>query len=1003
MMNKNIDQLSIRAIIKSAMQKNQSGELDEAKFLYEKALERLNSGSINLNALTIKVSNTSGKQTIKSCSENLYYLIFVNLADIFQKQGNLEKAIQTYKHILSIYSEDSGSEDFYSEGFCIHNIYNHLGLIYQQQLKFDVAAQYYQKAIDSKSDYFQAYSNLGNILQDQGKLDEAEKCYRKALEIQPNLAPVYNNLANILQFKGKLEESIYLYQKALEVKPDYVQVYNNLGSAFHKQDKHKEAAKYYQKAVALDPSFAEAYNNLGLVLHELLRLEEGTSAYKKALEIKPDYAGAKFAICMSHLPTVYSSYEELLSCRNQYQQNIWELANYYQSASLQEKAEAAKIIGHQQPFFLPYQALNDIELQKPYGETICKIMASRYPQLSQKIPLPKLTAKEKIRVGFISGHFSRHSTWKIPFKGWIENLDRSEFELFGYHTDDCQDPETVLAAKVFDKFIQGPHSLEEWCEKIHQDDIHLLIFAEFGMDPMTLKLGCLRLAPIQICSPLGHVETSGMPTIDYYLSSDLMEPEDAQEHYTEELIKLPNLGIHYTPLPIELKAITKADIGIQDRDIMFWCCQSSFKYLPQHDHVFPEIAKELSKNLIRAKFVFLNNSSEFINQVFYQRLKKVFENLELNYQDYCIFLPYPWDSKSFAGTAAIADIYLDSIGWSGGNTSIEALGCNLPIVTLEGVLMRGRMTTAFLRRIGLEETIAQTKAEFVNIAVRLAEDAQYRQSISQKIIQNKHKLYQDFEPIKALENFIFKIFHKSRKISIISLADTLRIAMQHHRANNLEMAKQGYTQILKHQPNHPEALYGLGMLAQQLGELEEAEEFLNQALNEEPNFVKAWFSLGNLYQTQAKLPDAETAYRQAIALRPDAASIYNNLGYTLQQQGKLQEAIAYYQQTLELQPNCTEADVNMGNILHRQGNLSTEKQIYYAQLNCKLGTARQNAEDLNAAVAYYRQAIAINPDLVDAYYNLGLTLQQQGKSEEATACHQKVLELNPEHEQALLV
>ncbi|MEM7555831.1 MAG: tetratricopeptide repeat protein [Cyanobacteria bacterium P01_A01_bin.84] len=992
-MNEDVVQPNIKALIQDAMQKKLSGELDEAEVLYNQVLQRLNSLTDNPSKLNIEASSNSEKVSVEASKEKFYHLVIASLADIFHKQGKLEKAIQSYKHILTFKLEEPYVDN------CVHNIHNILGDIYKQQQKLDESAKSYQQAINIKPDYFQAYCNLGNVLQQQGMLDEAFKCYQKALEIQPNFAPVCNNLGNILQLKGKLEESVHLYQKALELNPDYVQAYNNLGSVFHKQEKHEAAAESYQKAVAIDPNFAEAYSNLGLVMHELLRLKEGTSAYQKALEVNPKYAGAKFGICMADLPTIYSSHQELQFCRNQYQKHIYELANYYQSASAEEKVEAAKVIGNQQPFFLPYQALNDIDLQKLYGETICQIMASRYPQWSQKIPTPKLTDREKIRIGFVSGHFSRHSTWKIPFKGWIENLDRSEFELFGYHTDESQDPETVLAAKVFDKFIQGPHSLEEWCEKIRQDDIHLLIFAEFGMDPMTLKLGCLRLAPIQIGSPLGHAETSGMPTIDYYLGSDLMEPENAQEHYTEKLVRLPNLGIYYTPLPIGSKAITKADIGIKDSDIMFWCCQSSFKYLPQHDDVFPRIAKELPG----AKFVFLDNSSEFINKVFYQRLQDVFEELRLNYQDHCVFLPYPWDSRSFAGTTAIADIYLDSIGWSGGNTSIEALGCNLPVVTLKGDLMRGRMTMAFLTKIGIEETIATTKENYVNIAVHLGRDAEYRQSISQAIDQSKHKLYQDLEPIKALENFIFNIFHKPRKISIVNLADTLRLAMQYHRANDLEMAKQAYTQILEKQPTHPEALYGLGMLAQQSGQFQEAEKFLNKAVGVQPNFVKAWFRLGNLYQAQGKLPDAETAYRQAIALRPDAAPIYNNLGYTLQQQGKLQEAIEYYQNTLELQPNCTEADVNIGNILHRQGKLSTEQQTHYAQLNCKLGTARGNAGDLSTAVSYYRQAITIQSDLVDAYYNLGLTLKEQGESEEATACHQKVLELNPEYQETLLV
>ena len=271
---------------------------------------------------------------------------------------------------------------------------------------------------------------------------------------------------------------------------------------------------------------------------------------------------------------------------------------------------------------------------------------------------------------------------------------------------------------------------------------------------MTLKLGCLRLAPIQI-STWGQAETSGLPTIDYHLSSELMEPEHGQDHYTEKLVRLPNLATYYTPLPIQPKAISKREIGLENDEIMFWCCQSLFKYLPQHDDVFSRIAQEL----VRCKLVFLSHESEQITEVFRQRLSHAFGQFGLNYGDYCIFLPCNWDSLSSAGTTAIADIYLDSIGFSGANTTLESIVYNLPIVTLPGDLMRGRHSMAVLKMMGIEEMIASSKEDYVKIAIRLGQDPQYRQRISEQVAQNKHKLYGDLRPIRALEEFLLNAVH----------------------------------------------------------------------------------------------------------------------------------------------------------------------------------------------------------------------------------------------------
>ncbi|MEC4815301.1 MAG: tetratricopeptide repeat protein, partial [Scytonema sp. PMC 1069.18] len=228
----------------------------------------------------------------------------------------------------------------------------------------------------------------------------------------------------------------------------------------------------------------------------------------------------------------------------------------------------------------------------------------------------------------------------------------------------------------------------------------------------------------------------------------------------------------------------------------------------------------------------------------------------------------------------------------------------------------------------------------------------------------------------------------------LEVSELLQIAVQYQRANRLVEAEQQYRRILEKNSNHPEALYGLGVLAQQKGQLQTSEQLLSAALQVQPDSVKIWFSLGNLRLAQEQFQEAAIAYRQALALQPDSLPINNNLGYALQQQGLFDEAINYYQKALELKPDFKEAEANLGNTLHAQGKLSNEQQLYYAQLNHNLGVARKKTGDLKTGIAYFRQAIALQPDLVEAHHNLGVTLQQQGELDEAFVCYQRVLELN---------
>ncbi|MFK0729924.1 MAG: tetratricopeptide repeat protein [Gloeotrichia echinulata GP01] len=113
--------------------------------------------------------------------------------------------------------------------------------------------------------------------------------------------------------------------------------------------------------------------------------------------------------------------------------------------------------------------------------------------------------------------------------------------------------------------------------------------------------------------------------------------------------------------------------------------------------------------------------------------------------------------------------------------------------------------------------------------------------------------------------------------------------------------------------------------------------------------AEEYFNLGNVLLKQGNLQAAAESFQQALKIRPDYS----------------------YQKALELQPNCVEADVNLGNLLHTQGKLSPDKQLYYSQLNCKLGLARKKAGDLQTAVAYLQKALELNPSYEEVSRILG--------------------------------
>jgi predicted O-linked N-acetylglucosamine transferase (SPINDLY family) len=362
---------------------------------------------------------------------------------------------------------------------------------------------------------------------------------------------------------------------------------------------------------------------------------------------------------------------------------------------------------------------------------------------------PPPAAGERVRVGFVSAFFRNHSNWRIPVKGWIGQLDRQRFEIFGYHVGAEQDGETAVAAALCDRFVQGPTTIEGWRRQILADAPHVLIYPGLLMDSLSLQLAAQRLAPVQ-CNSWGHPETSGMPTLDYFISSDLMEPQDGAQHYSERLVRLPNLSIYYAAPSSQRPARTREDFGLRPGATIFWCGQSLYKYLPQFDHVFADIAARVD----HCQFVFLQyGGSQEVTRHFTERLARAFRRNGLNHADHCVVLPR-LSPEEFGEAIGQCDVVLDSIGWSGCNSTFECLEHDLPIVTFQGSLMRGRHSAAILNMMGAADTIATSIDDYVSIAVGLAKDPAARAAASRRIADGKHRLYGDRTCVSALEDFL---------------------------------------------------------------------------------------------------------------------------------------------------------------------------------------------------------------------------------------------------------
>lgn len=178
------------------------------------------------------------------------------------------------------------------------------------------------------------------------------------------------------------------------------------------------------------------------------------------------------------------------------------------------------------------------------------------------------------------------------------------------------------------------------------------------------------------------------------------------------------------------------------------CPGAPFKYLPKNDWIFIEIIK----NIGECKLIFFEHQSS-LTSILKQRISNLFKSHGLNFVDHVIFSAWLKPSE-FYELMNRSCVYLDTIGFSGFNTAVQAIDCALPIVTIEGKFMRGRLASGILQRIGMDELVTKSEAEYINLVIRIVKDMNYRNEVVKKITNKRDILYEDMEPILALENFL---------------------------------------------------------------------------------------------------------------------------------------------------------------------------------------------------------------------------------------------------------
>ena len=610
--------------------------------------------------------------------------------------------------------------------------FNDLGIFLKDQGKLQAAIGCFHKAVERRPDFAEALNNLGNAYKFKGDLDKAVFCYQKALHVNSQYAEAYYNLGILHQDNGNFRDAISCYQKATLIKPDFVDAHFNLGNTFRTLGKLAEATQCYRAALRINSNYTGAYNGLGTVFQEQGKVKEAFTCYQQHMQIRPD--GAIEVKASLLLPVICESNESIGNDRKRLSSNIDKLSR--KNLRLQDPS---KQIG-QTNFHLAYHGLNNRQLQ----EKIAGFYLDASPDLgSQVSPKQSYSRNDgKLKIGIISRYLRGHTIGYLNY-GLVKYLDREKFHVTVFGFPGISDDLSADIADAADQTIIVPAQLSPARKVIGRQELDILLYADIGMDPLTYFLAFSRLAPVQ-CTTWGHPDTTGIPNIDYYLSSVNAEPYGAQAHYTEKLILFNEFPMYCRRPQTTETPVTRRQLDLPEDCHLYACIQSLFKVHPDFDDIIAGILLKDPKGII----VFFEGKhahwGKLLRERFARRLPEVCRRLRflkrLPQQDFLAFLQIP-------------DVLLDTPHFSGGYTSLLAFAAGTPIVTWPGEFMRGRLTYAWYKRMGIMDTVAEDFDAYIDIACQLANDGDWRKELRNKIKTRAACLYENLEPTRELENF----------------------------------------------------------------------------------------------------------------------------------------------------------------------------------------------------------------------------------------------------------
>lgn len=610
-----------------------------------------------------------------------------------------------------------------------------LGVIAIQRGQHEAATRFIAAAIQCNPGASMYYNNYCYALNAAGRFQEALSASERALQLDPDMPDAHFNRGNALLGLGRAKEALAAYERTIQLRPHHVDAHFKMGSALLSARRSQEAERCFRRVIELSPRHAGAYNNLGVALVNTGRFDEALAACDRAIQLVPDYAHAH--TCRGNalkklfrLEDALAAYGTALDLQPEFAGAHFNRGELFLESGRVDEAEASfrRALELSPDDANVHGSLLFVQAAKgslPFDEQLAALRQwdEVHGQAGRDAPLAahQITGVpgRRLRVGYVSPHLRSHVV-NFFFEPLLAAHDQTQFEIFCYASllESRADAATQRLRGVAEhwRFV-GDKSDAELARLIHEDGIDILVDLAGHTANNRLKAFTYRPAPIQ-ASYLGFFASTGLAAMDYWITDEVLHPQDTQERSSEAIYRLPRCWVCYKPSEL---APNVSPCPNTDGQVVLGSFGNVSKLTPGVIETWSQLLQQLPAS----RLLLMDRAMK--DPMLRSSLVDKFAAHGVTQARLLLRDGAPY--AQYFATYAEVDIVLDPFPRTGGTTTAEALWMGVPVVTLAGQRYVERISASKLTALGMEDLIAHSREEYIEKVVSLAHDPARRTAL----------------------------------------------------------------------------------------------------------------------------------------------------------------------------------------------------------------------------------------------------------------------------------